>query len=182
MEVLLDVLVTLIAASVIGAYSWSVKAHFRSEAMPLGARVIATVVTMSALSMLALTWLVPQPAVAQALGASVMLASAALFAWAIRASRRADLRFIYDREHPSSIIEEGPYRLVRHPFYVSYVLFWLGWAVATWSIVSAVPVIALTWLYVRAARLEEMSFAMSPMAGSYAGYQQRVGFFVPRLR
>lgn len=182
MEVLLDVLVTVVAAAVIGAYSWSVKAHFRSEAMPPGARVIATVVTISGLSMLALTWFVGQPAPAQALGASVMLASAALFAWAIHASRRADLRFIYDPEHPRSVIEEGPYRFVRHPFYVSYVLFWLGWAVATWSIVAAVPVVALTWLYVRAARLEESSFATSPLAGSYAGYQQRVGFFLPRLR
>lgn len=181
MENLLDILVTIVSALILGAYLWSMRAHFVTDNMPKGARVISAVVTLSALFLLYLTWFFTQPIWAQIAGLVLQLLSAALFFAAIRASRAARLKFVFDSKVPETLVDTGPYRFIRHPFYVSYVIFWAGWAVATWSPFSLICVLALTTLYVRAARGEERSFADTPMAEAYAAYSARTGFFWPRL-
>lgn len=181
MELVFDGLVTLVACGVVGAYIWSVRNHFASDVMPSGARVIALAVTSSTVLMLALTWLVDQPILAQVVGLLIQLFSVWIFCSAIIASRQARLRFVFDPAHPHSLVEQGPYRLVRHPFYVSYSIFWFGWAVATWSLLAIPSVVILLWLYVSAARMEESNFEASPLSSDYAAYKARTGFFLPRL-
>ncbi len=181
MELVFDGLVTLVAGAVVGAYIWSVRHHFVSEAMPSGARVIAAAVTTSTIVMLALTWFIDQPIAAQSVGLAVQLFSVAIFYAAILASRQARLRFVFDPAHPHSLLQDGPYGMVRHPFYVSYSIFWFGWAVATWSLLAAPLVILLVWLYIKAARLEESNFDASPLSADYAAYKARTGFFLPKL-
>ncbi|GHA15929.1 hypothetical protein GCM10007989_08550 [Devosia pacifica] len=178
----LDLFVTLVSAVIVGAYMWSVRGHFASEGMPRGALVIALIVTANTIVLLALTWLLPQPAWAQILGIAIEIASGLLFVWAIMSSRKARLKFVFDPEHPHGLVESGPYRFVRHPFYVSYIVFWTGWSIATWSAWSLIGLVVVIALYVRAARMEENNFAATPMSGEYASYRQRVGFFWPRLR
>lgn len=182
MELILDGLVTLVSGAVVGAYIWSVRNHFASDVMPSGARVIAAAVTASTIIMLALTWLVSQPLPAQLAGLAIQLFSVWIFYAAIQASRQARLRFVFDPEHPHSLVEQGPYRLVRHPFYLSYSIFWFGWAIATWSVFAIPSVIVLIWLYIAAARLEERNFEASPLSSDYAAYKARTGFFLPGLR
>jgi protein-S-isoprenylcysteine O-methyltransferase Ste14 len=181
METVFDGVITLVGLAVVASYGWSIRHHFVSDVMPAGARVIAASSVASLVILLALTWLVSQPLAAQLAGLVIQLASAALFFSAIAASRAARLRFVFDKEHPQSLVEQGPYRYVRHPFYVSYTIFWFGWAVATWSIWAIPCVVLLTWLYVAAARLEERNFEASPLSAAYAGYKARTGFFIPRL-
>ncbi|MBE7733596.1 methyltransferase family protein [Devosia faecipullorum] len=181
MEWILDGLVTLTAALIVGAYMWSVRHHFSSETMPPGARVVAASVTGSTVIMLVLTWLVDQPLLAQIVGLAIQLCSVCIFYAAIMASRKARLRFVFDPAHPHSLVEEGPYRLVRHPFYLSYSIFWSGWAIATWSIIAAACALLLIWLYIKAARLEERNFEASSLSSNYADYKARTGFFLPRL-
>jgi protein-S-isoprenylcysteine O-methyltransferase Ste14 len=99
-----------------------------------------------------------------------------------RASREGALHFAFDVENPVSLVTAGPYRYVRHPFYTSYLIFWTGLALGTWSL-WAVPVLVLmAVLYTVAARGEEGKFANSPMAAEYAAYRTRTGMFWPRLR
>ncbi len=181
MELVLDGLVTVLGAAVVGAYIWSVRNHFSSDVMPPGARIIAAAVTTSTVIMLALTWLVDQPLLAQLGGLAIQLFSVLVFYTAIVASRQARLRFVFDPAHPHSLVEQGPYRLVRHPFYVSYSIFWFGWAVATWSWLAIPSVLVLIWLYIAAARMEETNFDASPLSAEYAAYKARTGFFLPRL-
>lgn len=181
MEFIFDALVTLVGAAVVGAYIWSVRNHFVSDKMPQGAWIISLSVTVTTIVMLTLTWLLPQPLFAQSAGLAIQLFSVWIFYSAITASRRARLRFIFDPEQPHSLVNEGPYRRVRHPFYVSYSIFWFGWAVATWSVWAFPFVILLIALYISAARMEERNFAASPLSAEYAAYKQRTGFFVPRL-
>ena len=75
----------------------------------------------------------------------------------------------------------GPYRFVRHPFYVSYIVFWAGWSLAIWSVIVLFPFAILIVIYVFAARMEERLFAGTQMADQYAAYRQRTGFFWPKL-
>jgi protein-S-isoprenylcysteine O-methyltransferase Ste14 len=181
MEFVFDGLVTVVGGGVVGAYIWSVRNHFVSDKMPPGAWIISTSVTATTILMLVLTWLLPQPLFAHIAGLAIQLVSLWIFYGAIKASRRARLRFVFDPEHPHSLVNEGPYRVVRHPFYVSYSIFWFGWAVATWSIWAVPSVLILLWLYVSAARMEERNFAASPLSVEYADYKARTGFFLPKL-
>lgn len=181
MEMLLDGLISLVAIGVLVAYAWSVKAHFFSEVMAPGARAIAAMVVITAAVYFYLTWFQSQPPLAALAGLVVMLAGAALFAITIRASRAARLRFVFDDAHPHTLLNEGPYRYVRHPFYVSYCLFWMGWALSTWSAWALINIAIMLVLYVRAAQVEERKFAQSPLGADYAAYRGRVGFFIPRL-
>jgi len=181
MELVFDGLVTLVGGAVVGAYIWSVRNHFVSDVMPAGARIIAAAVTTSTIIMLALTWLISQPLPAQLAGLAIQVFSVWIFFAAIQASRQARLRFVFDPAHPHSLVDQGPYRLVRHPFYVSYSIFWFGWGVATWSVFAIPSVVVLIWLYIKAARLEESNFEASPLSGEYQAYRSRTGFFVPKL-
>lgn len=181
MSVALDIAVTGVSVVIVGAYIWSLRGHFVSETVPAGTRVIAATVGLSAALLLYLTWANIQPIWAQVLGLCLQLASGALFVAAIRASRRARLRYAFDPEHPHSLLEDGPYRVIRHPFYTSYVIFWAGWAIAAWSPSGFACFLVLLAIYIWAARMEERNFAASPLAADYAAYKGRTGFFWPRI-
>ena len=79
-------------------------------------------------------------------------------------------------------MDQGPYRLIRHPFYTSYLLAWTAGYFASGSAWSILTVVAMVVLYKRAADLEERKFEVSKLRNSYAQYRQEVGQFVPRLR
>lgn len=181
MDFVLSALVTLVGLSTLLAYTWSLRAHFVAVDMTPGSRMIAGAVMASAALFLYLTWFHAQPLWAQALGLALQIGAGMLFVSAINASRTARLRFAFDPEHPHSLVENGPYRYIRHPFYTSYTLFWAGWAVATWSVWGLLSFAVLLALYIRAASMEERNFAASPLAETYAAYKSRTGFFWPRL-
>lgn len=181
MQVALDALVSATGMLTVGQYAWSLRFHFRSARTPPGAMLISAMVVATLLFLLALQWWVEQPVTAQVLGFALQIASNALFWWAIAASRTARLRFAFDEEGPDSLVTSGPYRHLRHPFYSSYVLFWAGWSLATWSVWALVPLAGLVTLYVAAAKGEERKFAATAMAGEYLAYRRRAGLMWPKL-
>jgi protein-S-isoprenylcysteine O-methyltransferase Ste14 len=177
----LDVLAIIVFLYILFQHVWAVRGHFTSERMALPAKLISLMVVVTSLYFLYLTWTESQPAIAQTLGAAIGLASLQIFRAAIAASKQARLRFAFDEQKPHGLVVSGPYRHVRHPFYTSYLMFWTGWAIATWTSTAAVPVAIILVLYVLAARMEERNFAHSPLATEYADYRRRTGFFWPRL-
>jgi protein-S-isoprenylcysteine O-methyltransferase Ste14 len=112
----------------------------------------------------------------------LFLAASALFTWAIMASHKANLKLIYEADSPSFVLKAGPYAFIRHPFYTSYFIFWLGCALAAPHPVTAgffvILVIALTMSAVQ----EEKSFEGTPRAVEYAQYRRSAGLFWPKLR
>ena len=181
MEPLLDLLVSICSIATIGQYVWSMRAHFQLQGMSPGAMVISAVVIATALFFLAILWIQSQPVPAKLAGLAVELASSVLFWWAIVTSRRARLHFAFAPDNPHSLLTDGPYRYIRHPFYSSYIIFWIGWGIATWSIWAVVPVAGITVLYVVAALGEEKKFSRTLLAGDYQAYRGRAGLFWPRL-
>lgn len=178
----LDLLATAVAIAVLAQYSWSMRGHFASSSMPPGAIVIAVVALICTAILLMLQWALDQPAGAVLIGVALELASLVLFWAAIRASRKARLRLAFDTENPDSLVTDGPYRYLRHPFYTSYVIFWSGWAIAVWSPWALAPLLAIVGVYIAAARGEEAKFEKTALAGDYQAYKQRTGFFWPRFR
>ena len=80
-----------------------------------------------------------------------------------------------------SLVTSGPYRVVRHPFYTSYLIFWVAMTLGAWSVWGIAVLVLLTAMYTVAARTEEAKFAATPMAGEYAEYRKRAGMFWPKL-
>jgi protein-S-isoprenylcysteine O-methyltransferase Ste14 len=181
MNILLDIVVSLVSVAAIAQYTWSMRGHFSSDAMPRGALLLSVVVITAALLFLLLLWTGEQPLLAQVVGVLIELASLGLFWAAIRASRQARLRLAFDPGNPRSFVAEGPYKYIRHPFYTSYLIFWSGWAIAAWSPWTLIPLAIMVGIYVGAARDEERKFAETSMAADYAAYKARTGQFLPRL-
>jgi protein-S-isoprenylcysteine O-methyltransferase Ste14 len=180
-ELLLDALLSAVSIGVIAQYAWSLKAHFTSPRTPRGAKVISAAVALTALFYMFALWKLDQPALAQIAGLLIELSSVALFWWAIAASKKARLRFAFDSQAPASLLQDGPYAFVRHPFYASYILFWTGWAIAAWTVWASAPLLFLIAVYVRAARVEEKNFSSTEFATAYEAYRKRAGLFWPKL-
>ena len=139
MELVLDVLITLAGIGSLGSRAWSARGHFQSEKVPLGSMVITLVVMVSVGLNIYLIWVQSQPVVAQLVGLVVMVLAIWMFFLTIRASREGRLRMAFDEEGPRGLVEQGPYQYVRHPFYVSYIIFFSAFALATWSPVDDRP-------------------------------------------
>jgi protein-S-isoprenylcysteine O-methyltransferase Ste14 len=181
MELTFDILVTVAGLVSLGLAAWSGRRHFSSDKVPLGSIVITIVVLITTLLYLYLVWAQTQPLLAQLVGSLLMAAGYGLFFMAIRASREGRLRMAFDEGNPRGLVQHGPYKYVRHPFYVSYIIYFSGFALTTWSPVAMAPLAVLVVIYVLAARMEERLFAGTPMASSYDAYRQRTGFFFPKL-
>lgn len=179
MQLILDLVLTALSIFVIGTHAVIGKKHFKSKEMPAGANLVTTAVLAALAVFLLLVWTgsAPWPAVV----AGLLLEGLALWMFhsTAAASRNGGLHFAFDKENPVSLVTSGPYRFVRHPFYTSYLIFWTGLAIGTWT-PWAVPVLgAMAVIYTVAARDEERKFSNSPMAAEYAVYRSRTGMFWP---
>ena len=181
MEVVLDLVVSALSVLVVLQYGRSLRTHFRSPKMPTGTAVISVVVTATTLLYLTLIWIETQPLFAHLVGLAIQCFGVWLFYMAIKASREASLKMAFDVANPHGLVTTGPYRYLRHPFYTSYLVFWIGWAIATWSAWSLIPLLVIAVIYVMAALGEERKFSRTEMADAYAEYRRQTGFFWPRL-
>ena len=86
-----------------------------------------------------------------------------------------------DRNAPRTIVTYGPYRWVRHPFYVSFLMLALGAAMIARDPVTlaAFPLglLSLDWTV----RGEEKKLLASELGDEYGAYRARTGRFVPRM-
>jgi protein-S-isoprenylcysteine O-methyltransferase Ste14 len=86
-----------------------------------------------------------------------------------------------DDDAPRSIVTWGPYKHVRHPFYLSFLLGLLGTLLAFPHVVTLAGLAySLVALNLTAAR-EERRLASSEFGAEYRAYLQRTGRFLPRL-
>lgn len=116
-----------------------------------------------------------------ALGAVFYLSACALFLWTAHSVRGRDFRLAYAPSKPIEVFARGPYRWVRHPFYLSYTIAWLAGVVAL-SEPRLVPTLAIMLaFYVGAAYLEERQMLRGPTARAYRTYRRHVGVLLPRF-
>ena len=176
-----DSLVCVIGWIIIGCHTWSLKYHFDMPVTPPGVRVISTLVILSAIVLTFLVFHYEQPVIPQIIGTVMLIASFMMFWRTIRESTNAKLLAAFDEKLPHGLLTTGPYAYVRHPFYTSYLIQWVGWAIASWSVWGIVPVVFMTTTYYIAATGEEKKFAKTEMAADYADYVARTGKFLPKL-
>ena len=111
---------------------------------------------------------------------ALYLAAAALYLWTVWTTRRRRLSVAFSTDRPEFLLRDGPYRMIRHPFYTAYMLYWIAGLIAAWRpwLVPAVAAIGACYLW--AARREERKFAASALADAYRAYRARTGMFLPR--
>jgi protein-S-isoprenylcysteine O-methyltransferase Ste14 len=127
-------------------------------------------------------WSVPDPSPWLAgPGAALAAAGCGLFVWClVYHPRRPGKAFA--AAPPATVVSGGPYRLARHPIYLSYLLALGGAALLahSWGVAGLGAWMAALYWY--AARMEERLILASPHAAGYAAYMRRVGPFWPRWR
>ncbi len=162
------------------SFSWGVKGHFRSTGkMPPGMKLVSLLSLLGFIifaGRLALMDISAQADVALWL----FVGSLALFNWTINATRRTPPTLAFDTDKPAFLLLHGPYQYVRHPFYLSYMLFWTGTAVAFSGALPWLTPLVMLAVYQHAASREERKFADSDFRNDYAAYQRRAGMFMPR--
>jgi steroid 5-alpha reductase family enzyme len=105
-------------------------------------------------------------------------ASLALYEWARRTVGPQRLHVGLSGRVPAQVVEAGPYRWLRHPFYLAYLLAFAAAALALRSRAGAAVALANTGLFVAMALHDEASLARSPLAPAYAAYRRRVGLLL----
>jgi len=175
-----DFLTGLTALAYFLVISAATKQHFASGKYPLGMYLISILSLFGLFAFLvhAFVWSLEFTVISLVL---IGLAFA-LFLWAVKHSRQKNLSLAFDKEtRVDGIITTGPWRYVRHPFYVSYILFWLACALGTTHPTSAVVFATLFFIYVYSAIQEERALKQGSYADAYLTYQENAGFLLPKL-
>jgi len=178
---LFDFVICAIGWIIIACHTWSLKYHFNMPVTPPGVRLISTLVLLSATFLTFLVFTTEQPLAASLTGLVLLVFSFVMFWITIRESSEAKLLAAFDEDLPHGLLKTGPYAYVRHPFYTSYLIQWVGWAIASWSPWRIVPVVFMTTTYYVAATGEEKKFTKTSMADEYSTYKARTGKFIPKL-
>jgi protein-S-isoprenylcysteine O-methyltransferase Ste14 len=115
-------------------------------------------------------------------GAIFALGSVMLYEWTRRTVVDRNFYVALSGKVPGAICETGPYHYVRHPFYLSYMLAFLGVAVAFPSLIVGGACVLDIGLFAYMAIDDERVLLESTLGADYRAYRGRVGMFVPRLK
>ncbi len=113
------------------------------------------------------------------ISACCYLLGTSLFVLSIRNADNLDFAF---SDKVSNLVTTGTYALVRHPFYVSYTLVWLGSTLLFNSFLLWITLAYLVAFYIFSAVKEERVILKSEYSREYEDYRQDVGMFLPRIR
>jgi protein-S-isoprenylcysteine O-methyltransferase Ste14 len=116
------------------------------------------------------------------LGVAMYVAALSLFLSAIEAARRVPMTraFVYE-PRCNNIIKQGPYRVIRHPIYLSYSLAWLAAPMATHNLVLMITAVGMIACYVVSAREEERRMMLGTLKDEFGDWQKRTWRLIPYL-
>ncbi len=123
----------------------------------------------------------PVPDLALAIiGTILLLASFGLFFWTLKSFKQPPAVAFADAII-APLNTSGPYRFIRHPFYTSYLMAWLGGTFATgcwWLILTFLSMCVIYW---KAASEEERQWLSGKNEQAYRSYMQKTGKFFIKL-
>jgi protein-S-isoprenylcysteine O-methyltransferase Ste14 len=96
------------------------------------------------------------PWLVASLALGVTIVAYAFVQWAMIVNRHAETGVRIQGERDHAVVSSGPYRIVRHPFYISLIVTQLVYPLAVGSLRAFVPALAMAVLFVwRTAREDE---------------------------
>jgi protein-S-isoprenylcysteine O-methyltransferase Ste14 len=145
-----------------------------------GMKLIRALGVVSAILHLGAIAVTPNTSAMQfAAGFALYVFGLGLFLWTIRTHGQIPVSAAFSPDCPSRLVSRGPYRFVRHPFYLAYMLTWTAGYISTGRLFLLPTIAAMAVVYARAARVEEEKFAHSSLAAAYASYRASTGTFFP---
>jgi protein-S-isoprenylcysteine O-methyltransferase Ste14 len=115
-------------------------------------------------------------------GAILALGAVILYEWTRRTVIDRHFYVGLAGEVPPAVCDAGPYRYVRHPFYLSYMVAFVGVAVAFPSLIVVGVCMLNIGLFVYMAIDDERVLLASPLSADYQAYRGSAGMFVPRFK
>lgn len=174
----------VLAIAAYGTFIWGAWSVFRkvTDKDPLGWKIVKICASISKVTIVICILMTRTYHWPTALaGALCFVCSKALFWRCVKENKNTPLTLAYSPDLPSHVVRTGPYRWVRHPFYVSYLLGYIAGVLATGQPLLLAIVFGMGVIYYHAARTEEGKFARSPMRDAYAAYKARTGMFFPKF-
>ncbi len=165
----------------LGAGAWASARHFaRTEREPRGATVL-TIATIAGTG-LNLWHAIAHRDVAGLdadLAIAISLAAFILFFAAVYATRHGGLSLAFSDRTPDAVVDRGIYRVIRHPFYASYILYWLSWLPLTSFDPIALLVAAFMIAAYKLAAGKEERLLTARLGRNYSALAQRTWRFLP---
>ena len=171
--------VASLGSACFACFAWGTLRHFVRRHEEWQGTWVISLLSLGGFGLFARRVLHGPPSSGWAIGCLLFAASAGLWGWALATTRATPPTLAFTGDEPRLVLNAGPYRWVRHPFYSAYLLFWTGTAVAQPGLSGWAAVLVLGAVYVAAARHEEGKFARSALASRYAAYAARTGMFLP---
>lgn len=105
--------------------------------------------------------------------------SLSLFWWGVQTVNQLDFAF---SNNVGKIVTSGPFSIIRHPFYLSYILCWITSTVLFNSIELWITLLYLIAFYSISAKTEEKVIMKSEYSIEYESYRNNIGMFLPRVK
>ena len=175
-------LLALSGLLVFGGFAWGVRGHFVSARLPIGMKLILALSSLGMVGYLLEIGNAGVPDWRRASAFGLQVVAGGLFLWACAATRRDRPGVAFSPSDPVRLFDAGPFRFVRHPFYMSYLIFWVACALATSCLLVMTITILLATIYSVAALQEQNAFLSSALRPEYEAYRRTTGFFWPKLR
>jgi protein-S-isoprenylcysteine O-methyltransferase Ste14 len=95
--------------------------------------------------------------------------------WLVRASHF----IVSEDERPNDVVRSGPFRYVRHPLYLSALLLYVGFTIATFSLLSLAVFLVILLFYDFIAGYEE-KLLLAKFGEPYRRYRDATGKWLPK--
>lgn len=113
------------------------------------------------------------------IGIGLLFCSGFLFIWSMLSFGKEAPAIAFSDEIVRPLNTSGAYQFIRHPFYTSYSLAWLGGTIATQTWLLLLSFVCMGFIYLKAARQEEEQWLTGSNSTEYAHYIFRTGMFLP---
>jgi protein-S-isoprenylcysteine O-methyltransferase Ste14 len=174
-------LLTILFLLCFGSFAWGMRRFFQQPAGAVpGMKLISFCgLVFSILHLIAILLASSAGTRWRTTGAALYLCSLLLFWWALSSNRKKPLSAAFSPDAPSHLVQHGPYRFIRHPFYTSYLLAWTAGVFAAANLWLIPTVLVMLVIYLRAARFEEAKFSATALGPEYSSYRSSTGLFIP---
>lgn len=173
-----------LALSCFVSFGWAMRCFFTQPepTRSLGLQLIYIFGTVFSLVHLGAIYLFYKANLVTAVSSALLYGvSLSLFWWTIQVNRTKALSLAFSEDSPEHLVQQEPYRIIRHLFYISYTLTWLAGFICVPSAILLASVITMFTISYLAACQEEKKFAAGILAASYQQYRRQVGMFFSKL-
>ncbi len=166
----------------VAAFSWALKNFFRNEGqLPPKMRQLKSIAAVIALIQIVTILFSPRASlVLQIMGFVLCLLSAVLFWITLRFNQQNPLPVAFSKLETNSIRSTGPYKFIRHPFYLSYILTWMAAPFTAESWALSLTSFLMLAAYIKLIKDEESALLSGAHAETYQKYRSQTGALIPK--